>query len=129
MIVAPGGPVLVDVTRAALFLEQVRVFPGPALAPVDERDIQQGFGHAERAAMITGDQSHGPVGIAGQPRLEEGGIESRDECRDSGVDPGLAGDGLDGPIQRWPIQWWRVHLDGHHAIVAARPPLVQCLAS
>ena len=71
MVIEACGDVLVEITCAALFLEQIGIFATSPLASGDQRAIKQGFGDAVRAPVAAGHKPHGPVGIAGQTSLEE----------------------------------------------------------
>lgn len=46
-----------------------------AFAAVDEEEVEHGFGDRIRAAVATGDEAHGGVGVAGEAGLKEGGVE------------------------------------------------------
>ena len=88
VIVGPAGDILVDVAQIRL---------GKAAASGEEGAVEQGFGDAQRAAVAAGDEAHGGVGIPGQPGLDKGGIEARDEGGQTRIDA-LAVEGVNNRV-------------------------------
>lgn len=58
---------------------------GESAPPGEQGAIEQGFGDAQGAAVGTGDEPHGGVGVSREPGLIEGSIESWDVLTDSWV--------------------------------------------
>lgn len=99
MVVERGAFVVVDRAHAALTGDQIRIFATPALAAVDERSIKQRFGHAEWAAVLPRNQTHGTIGVPGKARLKKRRIEPRNRFRNPRIKPPRLGDRLNGPLQ------------------------------
>ena len=121
MVLETRRAILVEVAGAAFARKKVGILLAATLAAVDERPIEQGLGHAERTAVPTGDEAHGPVGVAGEPGLEERRIEPRNETHETRIRPPTAM--VDGDVARRPPGLehgarqgrlgWGIHLDAH----------------
>jgi hypothetical protein len=84
VIVGPAGDIVVQVAQVGLV---------EAAAASQERAVEQGLGHAHRAAVTPRHQPHGRVGVTREPGLEEGRVKAGNDGGDARIDAPLADGG------------------------------------
>jgi hypothetical protein len=74
VVVRPAGDVLIDVAEVGF---------GESSTSSKQRAVEEGFGDAEGAAVLSGNEAHGGVGVSGEPGLEERRVEPGHEGREA----------------------------------------------